>query len=114
MISPNQVSTAVKGLECFCSLSLEGRHRQQKEAALGDKKPLLGQTLDDFVRVLVQSLAAWIWRVDRAKFEYQICGAKALSLTSVRYALNQRFSVRMTYMTSVTHLAQYLAQSSGS
>lgn len=43
--SPTVISTAVEGLECFCSLSLEGSHKQQKESALGDRKPATGSKL---------------------------------------------------------------------
>ena len=40
--SQTMVSTALEGLKCFCLLSLDGRHKLQRETALGDRKPMSG------------------------------------------------------------------------
>lgn len=43
--SQTMVSTAVEGLKCFYLLSLGGRHKQQRETALGDRKPTSGSSV---------------------------------------------------------------------
>lgn len=117
-LAQTTVRIASKGLECFRSLSLEGRHKQQKENTLECRRPLLGWASCELVNVSAQSLATWIWKVYRARRECWSCVTlgkywSSLSLISLHCTLIHRgFLWERTWMAFVEHLAQCLAHRS--